>query len=296
MKSLLKDYGVTAATILSCLLGSSSASAASTNVVVGFAGHLTFSPTNVTINAGDQVVWTWSGSFHSSTSGTNGVAGDDNGVPSGLWDSSVNNAPHTFTNAFPVAGNFSYYCSVHHASGMTGMVFVVTGILPPTLSITNPVSGAVFAAPANVTISAAVTNGSSAVNGVQFLVGSNILANETTAPFSATTNNLAAGSYLLSAIATDGNGLTATSSVSVSVVNPVTVTLANVTRFSGTNFQFSYPADTGLTYVVQWATNLAAVTWTSLATNVAVSNPVVFTDNHATNNPGFYRVGRMPNP
>jgi hypothetical protein len=29
---------------------------------------------------------------------------------------------------------------------------------------------------------------------------------------------------------------------------------------------------------------------------VALSNPVVFVDIHATNKSGFYRVGRMPNP
>ena len=169
-------------------------------------------------------------------------------------------------------------------------------LVPPTLSITNPASGAVLAAPAKVTIQATVTNGSSAVTNLQFLVGSNVLTNETAAPFSAVTNNLAAGSYTLSAIASDSNGLFATNKVTISVVTPVTVFLTNSAKLSPTNFQFSYPANVGLSYVVQISTNLVSPNWIPIVTNVAASNPVVFTDNHATNKSGFYRVGRLPNP
>jgi len=169
-------------------------------------------------------------------------------------------------------------------------------LVPPTVSITNPVSGAVFAAPANVTIQAAVTNGSGAVTNVLFLVGSNALTNETTAPFSAVTNNLAAGSYTLSAIAADNNGLNATNTVTISVVTPVMVSLTNSALISGTNFHFGYLVNTGLSYVVQLSTNLSGAGWIPLVTNLALSNPVVFVDIHATNKSGFYRVGRMPNP
>jgi plastocyanin len=119
-------------------------------------GGLVVVPATTNINVNDQVIWSWSGSGHSTTSGTNGVHGDDNGVPSGSWDSGVNNAPHSFTNIFTSAGNFSYYCSIHFGSGMTGAV-VVAASLPPTVAITSPASGAVFAAPANVQILAGVT-------------------------------------------------------------------------------------------------------------------------------------------
>ena len=57
-----------------------------------------FVPPSTNISVNDQVVWVWEGLNHSTTSGTNGVAGDDNGVPSGLWGSGVNNRPHSFTN------------------------------------------------------------------------------------------------------------------------------------------------------------------------------------------------------
>jgi plastocyanin len=272
-------------------------SAATTNVLVGPAGARVFSPATVTINVGDSVIWTWQSTPHSTTSGTNGVPADDNGAPSGLWDSTlITSTPHTFTNTFTTSGNFSYYCSKHYSFGMTGMVFVTSSALPPTVSITSPASNTVFAAPASVTIQADASGNGSAITNVQFLAGSTVLANATSPPFSATANISSAGNYTLSAIASDNDGITATNSVPISVVTPAPVSLASPAVVSSTNFQFSYLANTGLTYVIQRSLNLSSTNWVSLITNVASSNPAVFLDAHATSSPAFYRVGRMPNP
>jgi plastocyanin len=271
-----------------------SSRAATTNVLVGANNIHTFSPTNVLINAGDSVIWIWDGSPHSSTSGTNDVNADDNGLPGGLWDSGVNDTGHTFTNKFPSAGVFSYYCSIHFASGMTGQVIVAAANLPPGIAITNPLAGMVFAAPANVLIQAGVTNGSGTVTNVQFLTGATVLTNVTSSPFSTTDGNLLAGNYTLTAVALDNKGLSATNAVSISVVTPVTVSLTNVFKLSGTNFQFKYFANNGLDYLVQRSTNFSI--WVPIATNIAASNPMVFMDIHATNSLNFYRVGRLPNP
>jgi plastocyanin len=272
------------------------ASAATSNVSVGPGGDL-FSPSSVTVSVNDSVVWTWAGTFHSSTSGTNGVHGDDNGVPSGLWDSGViSSLPHTFTNTFTSAGAFKYYCSVHFSIGMTGQVLVVGASAPPSLAITNPLNGALFAAPANVAIKAGVTNGTAAVTNVEFLAGNTLIANVNTGPFSTTANSLAAGNYTLSAIAQDSGGLSATNMVNISVVTPIAVTLTNSTISSGTNFQFTYGDNVGLRYVIQRATSLVPPNWVPIATNVAAGNPTNFVDTHATSNPAFYRVGRLPNP
>ena len=130
---------------------------------------------------------------------------------------------------------------------------------------------------------------------VEFLVGTVVLTNKGAAPFFAVTNNLAAGNYTLSAIASDNLGAKATNVVSLSVVTPVALTLGPPVKVAG-NFQFNYSVNTGLTYIVQRSTNLAASGWTSIFTNMAASNPAVFVDTHATNSPGFYRVGRLPNP
>jgi chitinase len=179
---------------------------------------------------------------------------------------------------------------------MKGTILVASPNVPPTVSITNPVSGTVFAAPANVTIQAPASDTDGTVTNVQFLVGSTVLSNAATAPFSAVTNNLAAGSYTLSAIASDNNGATATNQVTISVVTPVSVLLSAPQGLPPANFHFSYTANVGLRYIVQRSTNLLSPNWTTLVTNMAGSGSINFTDLNATFNPGIYRVGRLPNP
>jgi plastocyanin len=253
--------------------------------VVNFA----FSPVSTNIAAGDKVIWTWSSGDgatpHTTTSDTNG-----------LWDSGSRTFPASFTNTFALAGVYPYHCTFHGvAFNMKGSINVATVNVPPSVTITNPVSGAVFSAPASVTIQASASDSDGTVTNVQFLIGSSVLTNEAAAPFSAVTNNLAAGSYTFSAVVTDNAGLTATNAISISVVTPVTLTISSP-QLSSTNFQFSYAANVGLSYIVQLSTNLSATNWLMLATNTAASNPVIFTDKQATNNRAFYRVGLLPNP
>lgn len=262
-----------------------SASAAIANIsVINFA----FVPAATNISVGDTVIWTWPAG-----SANHNVVTTASPTPAG-WtnESALFSGPAAFTNTFNVSGNFPYHCTLH---GFTGSITVAAAAnVPPTVSITNPAPGTVFAAPANVAIQASASDSDGSVTNVQFRVGATVLNDDNTAPFSGAANNLAAGNYTLSAIASDNGGATATNSISISVVTPVTVSLGATVKSSGTNFQFNYPANVGLNYVVQRSPDL--INWISLATNTAASNPVVFVDTSATNSPNFYRVGRMPNP
>jgi plastocyanin len=274
---------------------STTGSAAVAVISVGLNNTDTFTPAITNIAVGDQVIWVWNYTQtfipHSSTSGTNGVQ-------SGLWNSGTNNPPHSFTNTFNSAGTYAYYCGIHYVAPhfMTGEVVVAAANLPPTVAITNPVSDTVFAEPASVTIQASASDSDGTVTNVQFLVGANVVTNTATAPFSAVTNNLAAGSYTLFAIASDNNGATATNQVAISVVTPVSALLSAPQPVPPAMFRFSYTANAGLNYIVLRSTNLASPNWTILATNTAASSSINFTDQNATFGLGFYRVGRLPNP
>ena len=61
-------------------------------------------------------------------------------------------------------------------------------------------------------------------------------------------------------------------------------------------FRFTYTANSGLSYIVQSSSNLISPNWTTLVTNMAAGSSIDFTDLNGTLNPGFYRVGRLPNP
>lgn len=162
----------------------------------------------------------------------------------------------------------------------------------PSIAITNPASGAVFAAPATIRLAANAAISSGTITNVQFFTNGAPLKALTSAPFTLVASNLAAGTYALSAVATAG-GITATSApVTVSVVNPAPVQLS-APALSGGQLTFHYSANPGLSYVIQRSANL--VDWLSVSTNTAATTSVSV-GQAATAGALFYRIGLLPNP
>src|SRR6476646_1841136 len=91
---------------------------------------------------------------------------------------------------------------------------------PPTVSITSPANGATFTAPANITINATASDSDGTVTKVDFYQGTTLLGTDTTSPYSFARNNVAAGTYSLTAKATDNGGAITTSSAVSITVNP----------------------------------------------------------------------------
>jgi len=259
-----------------------SAAASETNVTIyssGFYGGY-FDPPNVSINVNDSVKWTWAGNNHSTTSDTS------------IWDSNVQNMPYTFTWVFTSAGNFPYSCTTHYFEGSVNVA--TAGNIPPSVTITNPPDGAVFSAPADVTITATTADGSGNVTNVEFFQGTTSLGNQPGGPFTTVVSGLSAGSYAFSAVATDSLGDSGTNAISISVVTPVDISLSNPRSLSGGQFRFDYTANAGLRYVVERSSGLP--NFAPLITNTAAGSSVTFTDTAPTGGLSFYRVGRLPNP
>ncbi len=209
---------------------------------------------------------------------------------------SVQAAPFNFTASNLSAGSYAL-TAVATAAGVSGTsaVVSVTATAPPTptIGITNPVSGAVFAAPANIRILTSATVSSGTVTNVAFFANSAPLGSIQTAPFNLTASNLSAGAYSLTAVATAA-GISATSSV-VNITTVVPVTISNSPpRITNGTFSFDYTANPGLSYVVMKSSNL--VNWVPVVTNIPGSSPVHFTDPFAPGGTLYYRVGRLPNP
>ena len=92
--------------------------------------------------------------------------------------------------------------------------------LAPTVSITSPANNAVFTAPASITINASASDSDGTISKVEFYQGTTLLNTDTAAPFSFAWNNVAAGTYSLTAKATDNSNAVATSSPINVTVNP----------------------------------------------------------------------------
>jgi endoglucanase len=90
----------------------------------------------------------------------------------------------------------------------------------PTVSLTSPTAGQTFTAPATIPLAASASETGGTISQVQFFNGSALLATVTSSPYTFSWTNVAAGTYSLTARATDASGNSATSSAVSVTVNP----------------------------------------------------------------------------
>jgi RHS repeat-associated protein len=145
-----------------------------------------------------------------SNAGTTGL----NHVMTGL----INGTAYTFTvKATNSAG-----------SGATSVASNnVTPSAPPAVSMTSPVANAMVIAPASFTLTASAASVGSTIKNVAFYNGATLIATVSASPYTVVWSNVASGSYTLTAIATDNNGVATTSApVTVIANTPPTVSVS----------------------------------------------------------------------
>ncbi len=97
---------------------------------------------------------------------------------------------------------------------------------PPTVAVTAPAANTVVTAPATLALSADAADSDGSIAKVAFYQGGTLLGTATQAPFAITWADAPAGSYSLTAVATDNHGASTTSAAVPIIVNaPPTVTL-----------------------------------------------------------------------
>src|SRR6266481_5571547 len=101
-----------------------------------------------------------------------------------------------------LAVKFTYWIKgPHTGSGFAYVRSTPTPTAIPTVSITNPPAGSIFAAPASVNLAANATVGIGAVTNVEYFAGTTSLGNATVSPFNVTGSIPAIGAYSLTAVA-----------------------------------------------------------------------------------------------
>ena len=96
-----------------------------------------------------------------------------------------------------------------------------TANTPPTVSIISPANNAAFTAPASITINATAADGDGTVSKVVFYNGTTILNTDITSPYTYTWTGITAGTYAITAQATDNsNAVTTSSVVNITVAAP----------------------------------------------------------------------------
>lgn len=145
------------------------------------------------------------------------------------------NAPYEFNWTGVAQGNYTLTARATDNLGVTttsaGVTITVNppDTLPPVVSLTSPADAATFLAPATIQLAANASD-SDGIAKVEFFHGANKIGEDINEPYEITWSNVAAGSYTLTARATDT--LTATTvsapvSITVSPNQAPTVTLAS---------------------------------------------------------------------
>jgi hypothetical protein len=139
---------------------------------------------------------------------------------------------------------------------------------PPSVSLTSPANNASFTAPATIQVAANATDSDGSISKVEFLRNGNVISTVTTPPFQASMQNLPAGTYTLSARATDNAGAATTSgSVNITVNGATTVTAARISSPTVSNgqIQFTVQGTDGANYGIEGA-SAPSGPWTRITT------------------------------
>ena len=99
---------------------------------------------------------------------------------------------------------------------------------PPSVSLTSPAPGTTYTAPATIALAASASDTDGSVAKVEFYAGATKIGEDSTAPYALNWSSVPAGSYSLTAVATDNAGATSTSTTVNVTVNPGGGTSINV--------------------------------------------------------------------
>ena len=127
----------------------------------------------------------------------------------------------------------------------------------PTVALTAPTTGSSYTGPTSIVVTANAASADVQIASVAFYQGATKLGTSTTAPYSYTWKNAPVGSYLITAVATDTLGLTATSAASsLTLVADQLPTVTITSPASGT----TYPANPTITLTASAGSTTSSVT------------------------------------
>jgi hypothetical protein len=134
-------------------------------------------------------------------------------------------APYSVTWSNVPAGSYTLTARATDDDGavMTSAARTITvsaANQPPAVSLTAPANGSTYTAPASITVSATASDTDGTVVRVDFYQGSTLIGSDTSSPFTITWGNVGAGTYTLTARATDDDGAAITSPSRSITVNP----------------------------------------------------------------------------
>ncbi len=205
-------------------------------------------------------------------------------------------APYSFNWSNLPAGSYSLTARVTTSIGLTATstATAISVAAAPSVSLTAPANNTAATAPASFTLSATASAASGqTISKVDFYSGATLLGTATAAPYSYIWGNVPAGSYSLTARATDSLGSVTTSTAATVAVNaPPTIALTapanNSAATAPANLIVSADAadsDGSIAYVVFYAS-----TGQAQATQIGILNTAPYSLNWSNVAAGNYQI------
>jgi RHS repeat-associated protein len=146
-------------------------------------------------------------------------------------------APYTFTWNNVSTGKYTLKAKATDAAKSTATKSVtVTVNTPPTVTLTSPTDGSSIPGKGPIILTADASDTDGTITKVAYYRGTTLIGSSTTAPFSYTWSNVALGTYIITAKATDNlGGVTTSNASTITVTNPITVAMTA----PGTNSYFT---------------------------------------------------------
>ncbi|MDB6039637.1 MAG: large protein [Verrucomicrobiales bacterium] len=144
-------------------------------------------------------------------------------------------SPYSVIWSNAAVGNYGLFARAEDAFGKSSVSSVVTVTVTnnaPVIRLTSPADGSVFSQPANITIAAETSGGTTTVKKVSFYEGDDLIGTVTNAPYSLVWSNAPRGHFTLFARETDNEG-------SVAYSQKVSITVSN----AAPTVQITEPAD-----------------------------------------------------
>ncbi len=151
-------------------------------------------------------------------------------------------SPYSYEWTNVAAGSYSITAKATDNSGTSSTSSAVSVTVKanqvPVVSITSPANGNSLKAPATVKITASASDGDGSITKVEFFNGDNKIGESTSSPYTYTWSNVAAGTYSITAKATDNGGSVTTSgAISITVKNNVAPKVSITSPVNGEGFK-----------------------------------------------------------
>src|SRR5258706_575701 len=137
-------------------------------------------------------------------------------------------SPYSFAWTNVPAGSYSLTAKATDSTGATATSAArsIKVNAPPTVNLTAPANNAVFNSGSTIALAATAADSDGTISKVEFFRGATLIGSDTTSPYSFNWTNVAAGTYVLTAKATDSNAAVTTSAaVNITVDTPPTVSI-----------------------------------------------------------------------